>query len=123
MRPLKSKQMNDYSVMVKGVKEGLHSFNFYIKDAFFKKFEKSEITQADICANVVLEKKNNRLTLFFNISGKINNLLCDLCAESIPVAIQTKTKMIVQENSTCLNPTDEIIYLSKNNNKIQAPNS
>ncbi len=110
--------MNEYSILIKGVEEGVHSFNFNIKDAFFKKFEKSEITKADIRAHVVLEKKNNRLTLFFNISGEINNLLCDICAESIPVSIQTKTKMLIQENSKFLNRDDEIIYVSKNNNKI-----
>ena len=57
MSPLKSKQMNEYSILIKGVEEGVHSFNFNIKDAFFKKFEKSEITKADIRAHVVLEKK------------------------------------------------------------------
>ena len=114
--------MNEYSIIIKGLEEGLHSFDFNIKDAFFKKFKKSEITKADISANVILEKKNNKLTLFFDINGQVNNLLCDLCAEEISVIIQTENKLIVQEKSEYMESNDEIVYIASNENKLTIDN-
>ena len=110
--------MDDYSIVIKGVEDGIHSFDFNIKDAFFKKFKHSEITNADILANVILEKKNNKTVLIFNISGQINNLLCDLCAEEISIEIQTKNKMIVQEKPEYVESNDEIIYIASNENQV-----
>ena len=88
--------MNKYQIIIGGIEEGIHSFTFDIKDSFFKAFSQSEVRCANIIATVLLEKENNKLELSIELNGKVNHLLCDICAEDISVDISSITKMIIK---------------------------
>ena len=110
--------MNEYRIRIRGIKEGIHSFTFEIKDSFFKAFSQSEVRCANIIATVLLEKENNKLELSIELNGKVNHLLCDICAEDISVDISSITKMIIKETSENLESTDEVIYVNSNENEL-----
>ncbi len=103
--------MNQYEIVVKGIKEGTHSFSFCIKDSFFKEMCNSEIKHANISAKVSLEKKHNVLQLFIKIRGKVNRLLCDVCAEEMSIEIENNTQVLIKESYMELDDTDEILYI------------
>ena len=110
--------MNEYRITVGGIEEGIHSFTFEIKDSFFKAFSQSEVKHADIISTVLLERKNNKLTLSIELNGRINHLLCDICAEDLSVEISSITRMMIKETSGNLESTDEIIYINSNDNEL-----
>ena len=110
--------MNEYRITIGGTEEGIHSFTFDIKDSFFKAFSQSEVRYANIIATVLLERENNKLALSIELNGKVNHLLCDICAEDISVDISSITKMMIKETSENLESTDEIIYITSNENEL-----
>lgn len=110
--------MDEYKITIEGIAEGIHSFTFYIKDSFFKAFSQSEVRCANIITTVLLEKKNDKLALSIQLKGKVNHLLCDICAEDISVNISSTTKMIIEKTSEDLESTDEIIYVNSNKNEL-----
>ena len=110
--------MNEYRITIGGIEEGIHSFNFDIKDQFFKAFSQSEVRNANIIATILLERENNKLALSIQLNGEVNHLLCDICAEEISIDIFSITKMIIKETSENLEPTDEIIYINSHDNEL-----
>ncbi|MDC0204308.1 DUF177 domain-containing protein [Flavobacteriales bacterium] len=110
--------MNEYRIIVGGIEEGIHSFTFDIKDSFFKAFSQSEVRHANIIVIVLLKKENNKLELSIQLNGKVNHLLCDICAEDISVDISSITKIMIKETSENLQSTDEIIYINSNENEL-----
>ena len=110
--------MNEYRITIGGIEEGIHSFTFDIKDSFFKAFSRSEVRYANIIATVLLERENNKLELAIELNGKVNHLLCDICAEDISVDISSITKMMIKETSENLESTDEVIYINSNENEL-----
>ena len=110
--------MNEYRITIGRIEEGIHSFTFDIKDSFFKAFSQSEVKHANIVSTILLERKNNKLALSIELNGRINHLLCDICAEDISVDISSITKMMIKETSENLESTDEIIYINSNENEL-----
>ena len=110
--------MNQYEIVVKGIKEGTHLFSFCIKDSFFKEMYNSEIKYANISAKVSLEKKHNTLQLFIKIRGKVNRLLCDVCTEEMSIEIENNTQMLIKESYTELDSTDEILYIKPTDHTV-----
>lgn len=110
--------MTDYIIKIHGVNNGKHIHCFNIKDDFFENFNNSEITHANIIANVTLKKTDDKLSLSIKIYGKINNLLCDLCAEKITINISSETTIIIVETNEDLPSTDDIIYVKTNEKEV-----
>ena len=52
------------------------------------------------------------------IDGKINKLLCDICAEELSISITGETNIIIKKTNEKLVSTDEIVYLKRNENKL-----
>ena len=69
------------------------SYKFNINKSFFSLFDKSEITDAEIEANVILNKKDHRDSLCIEFSGNINNLLCDSCSSKISLPISSTNRI------------------------------
>jgi hypothetical protein len=110
--------MNDYQIKYKNINTGKHFYKFNINKSFFSLFDTSEITDAEIEANVILDKKGHKDILNIEISGNINNLLCDSCSSKLSLPISSKTSFLIEftdENKTSL---DDIIYVKNNTNKL-----
>ncbi len=108
--------MDNYVIKLGGIPNGEHTYSFEIKDQFFEVFTQSEVQHANIIATALLDKENNKLALTLTLSGVINNLLCDICAEDLSINIETKTKIIIKETDENLESTDEIIYVKTSEN-------
>ena len=110
--------MSDYQIKYKNINIGKHFYKFNINESFFSLFDKSEITDAEIEANVILNKKGHRDSLCIEISGNINNLLCDSCSSKISIPISSTSNFLIEftdDNKTSL---DDIIYVKNNSNKL-----
>ena len=106
--------MDYYKIKLTGIKDGVYSNSFEIRDEFFETFSQTEISSADIIAKTCLIKKDKKTTLEVEINGVINKIPCDICTEEIQVPISSKTSSIIQESGKEEATEEEIIYWSKN---------
>ena len=110
--------MNEYEIKLGGIINGNNSFSFEIKDQFFEAFTLSDVEYAEIIATALLDKDGNKLALTLQIDGKINKLLCDICAEEISVSIKAEINVIIKTTDENLTSTDEIFYIKNSENSI-----
>tara|TARA_B100001113_G_C20842597_1_gene506035 strand:- start:130 stop:648 length:519 start_codon:yes stop_codon:yes gene_type:complete len=112
--------MNEFSVQLDTIKNdtGKSSFSFDIKDSFFEAYAFSDIEHVDITADAELKADGDNILLRLTIDGKINKLLCDICAEELSINITGETNIIIKKTNEELISTDEIVYLKRNENKI-----
>jgi uncharacterized metal-binding protein YceD (DUF177 family) len=110
--------MDYYKIKLTGIKDGVYSNSFEIKNEFFEAFSQTEISSADIIAKTCLIKTDRKTTLEVEITGVINNIPCDICTEEIQVPISSKMSSIIQEGKTEENLENEIIYIDKDENDL-----
>lgn len=87
--------INKYNIEFKGLKEGLHQFEFEVNDKFFEHFNESLVKNGDVCVTVELEKRSAFLKLYFTISGWLE-LTCDRCMEEYQQEIELETELFVK---------------------------
>ena len=110
--------MNNFKIKLPSSNNGKSLFSFSIKDSFFEEFPFSEIKHASICANGTIYKERGKTSLSLIVSGKINNLPCDICTEDLSVEISAETNMIIKRTNENLFSNDEVYYVKKTENKI-----
>ena len=105
-----------YDVEFKGLKEGLHEFEFEVQDTFFEHFEQGLVNKGDIRIKVLLEKRSSFMKMFFSISGHVQ-LVCDRCLESYLQKMNSKYELFIKfgENDY---EDDEIIWVLPEEHKI-----
>ena len=111
---------NKYDIEFKGLKEGLHEFEFEVDNKFFAHFEESLVDNGEITVNVVFEKRSSFMKLHFNITGWLE-LTCDRCLENYQQSIFNEAEMFVKfaekefddgENIIWINPDEYHINLA-----------
>jgi uncharacterized metal-binding protein YceD (DUF177 family) len=117
-QPLKFRIMNDFKIKLGTITNGKNLFSFKIKAEFFEAFTLSEIKHGEIIATALLDKEDNNLILKIAIEGRLNQLLCDFCADEISVNISGETNIILKITDEDLHSTDEIFYIKKHENSL-----
>jgi uncharacterized metal-binding protein YceD (DUF177 family) len=106
----------EYDIEFRGLKEGLHKFEFSVQDRFFEHFEHGLVRVGKVLVKVQLEKRSTFLKLYLNLKGWVE-LTCDRCLESYRQQIKNKGDLIVKfgENET---DDDEIFWVSPEDHRI-----
>ena len=104
------KKEKEYIIPFKGLKEGIHEFNFSIDNFFFSMIENSMYENGNIKVNLSLNKMANMLILDFNIAGTVLSI-CDNCLEILDVPIKCKEKIYVKFGEEYDEPSEDIIIL------------
>ena len=110
--------MNDFTIKLGALTNGVNSFSFDIKDQFFEAFTLSDVEHTDIIATALLDKNGDKLGLKLIIDGKINNQLCDICTEELSIDITAETDVVLEITDEYLDSTDEIFYIKKSENSL-----
>jgi len=105
------KSLNQFSIPVQGLKEGVHHFNFTIDQEFFKHFEGSPINESNFEVKLILDKRADMLVLQFDSAGSIRTE-CDRCLAKINLPIQDSQQLIVKY-SVEEREEAEVIYVSR----------
>ncbi|MFW6371095.1 MAG: YceD family protein [Bacteroidota bacterium] len=105
-----------YDVEFKGLKEGLHEFEFEVQDTFFEHFEQGLVGKGDIQVGIRLEKRSSFMKLFFNLKGNVQ-LVCDRCLESYQQKIKSNYELFVKFGESEYED-DEIICILPEEHKI-----
>ncbi len=99
--------LTHFSVPLKGLKDGIHHYQFIIEDDFFEKFEKSIVKKGSFQIEIELFKKSNHLEIDFWIDGKMKTD-CDRCMANIDLPIEGEHKLIVKYTMDEINNEEEV---------------
>ncbi|MDX9854824.1 MAG: DUF177 domain-containing protein [Tenuifilaceae bacterium] len=110
------RQLSSYSIFFKGLKVGIHDFEFDVDDKFFELFEESEVKNGKLLAKIRLEKRNNMLELAINVTGTVE-VLCDRCLEyfNLPTSYNGKLFVRYGENEV---DDDEYMVISPDESEL-----
>jgi len=101
---------NQYIIQFKGLKEGVHEFEFILGKPFFEEFEHLEIQDGRVVAGITLERKTSLLDLEIHLHGNIL-VLCDRCLDHFWMEVDYTNHLVVQFSERDQEGNDEIIYL------------
>lgn len=106
-----------YDIEFKGLKEGLHEFEYEIEDKFFEHFDKELVSVGDLDVKVELEKRNTFMKLYFDINGWLE-LTCDRCLDNYRQEIIQQNELFVKFDENNYEDDDEVIWLLPEEHKI-----
>lgn len=84
-----------YNIEFKGLKEGLHDYEFEADRRFFEHFDEGLVETGEVQIKVQLEKRSSFLKLNFDFSGWVE-LICDRCLEPYQQDIELATDIFVK---------------------------
>lgn len=98
------------TILLTGLKEGGHVYNFSIGSDFFALFEGPEISGGEIMVEVNLVKGSSHIELLISLSGKVQ-LLCDRCLEPFLYDLKADNRIYARFGDHYEEVDDEIIII------------
>ncbi|HSV89118.1 MAG TPA: DUF177 domain-containing protein [Bacteroidales bacterium] len=99
-----------FNIAFAGLLFGKHKFLLEVKEDFFSCFEHSEIKKGNLSLELMLDKQNSMMSLYFSIKGNVE-LVCDLCLETYQQPIDVNKRLFVKFGETFEEQTDEIVII------------
>lgn len=99
-----------YNIEFKGLKEGLHDFEYEVDNTFFTHFEESLVDNGKVKIKVTLEKRSAFLKLNLNIKGWLE-LTCDRCLDSYQQNIKHKTELYLKFGEKNFEEGENVIWI------------
>ncbi len=106
-----------YSIPVKGLRDGIHQFDFQIDRSFFEHFEHSPIEEADVRVQLELDKRPDMYVLQFELEGTIATQ-CDRCAADIGLPIADSQRLLVKLSNEEEVEEADVIFISPEAQKL-----
>ncbi len=89
------KTLNHFTLPIKGLKMGMHQFDFQVDSAFFSHFENSTIREGTFDVRLQFDKRADMFVLDFEFSGKVNTA-CDRCLANIHLPVNGTAQVMVK---------------------------
>jgi uncharacterized protein len=103
--------LRPFTIPIKGLKNGLHEFDFEIDKAFFEAFEDSPIQDGAFEVHLDFDKRDNLFELTFDFDGSYPTE-CDRCLADIRLHIGDTQHLKVKLTHEPLEEDAEVVYLS-----------
>ena len=111
------KKVSKYMIPFRGLKDGIHFFEFSIDNSFFEELNFFDFGDAKLDLNITLDKKSSILTLKFDFNGFVK-LSCDLTTESFDYNLKTDFRLVVKFGEVEKYDGDEILILQNGASQI-----
>jgi len=107
------KYLRQYRIPFSGLASGKHDFEYAIDGRFFGCYERSLVKEGSLLAKVALQKQENMLVVWFDVSGSVR-LACDTCLAEFdaPMAFTERTLVKFAEEDW-EDDTEEVIVLPR----------
>ena len=106
-----------YSIVFKGLADGVHEFVFSVGDAFFAAADNDDLRGGDCSANFRMQKAGNTMTLDAKINGTVITA-CDRCLEDCPVDVEFNGTLTVRVSDETAEYDGETLWISPAENQI-----
>ncbi len=112
------KNFKDYEIQFVGLKLGKHHFDYHIDGAFFELFEYDQFNNADINAQLLLDKKSTLLELHIQVDGLVN-VNCDVTNIPYDQHIEGDLNLVVKFGDAYNDEDEEILILPQGEYLLQ----
>jgi uncharacterized metal-binding protein YceD (DUF177 family) len=99
-----------FHVNIIGLSLKAHHFDFQLGDAFFKEYGADQVTDGELVAAVVLDKKETFIEAHFRIQGHVG-LVCDRCLEPFDLPLDINRRIVFKYGEEETELSDEIIVI------------
>ncbi|MDE6069663.1 MAG: DUF177 domain-containing protein [Alistipes sp.] len=99
-----------YSIAYKGLKNGVHEFDFEVGGALFEAFGSTEIKSGSCRAHVTLTKAETQLVADVIIRGAVV-VACDRCLEDCRVPVEFEGRLVVKFSDEVREYDGEVLWL------------
>ena len=106
-----------YSIPYKGLKNGVHEFDFQVDDALFEAYDRVEIKGGDCCAHVVMKRSETMLELAVTIEGEVI-CECDRCLEDCPIGVDYEGELVVKFSDEIDDYDGEVMWISPSESSL-----
>jgi uncharacterized protein len=89
------RQLDEFTIPFRGMKDGTHDFEFKIDKKFFEYFEYSEIDNADLRVHLEMEKQSTLMVLSFELTGTIDTI-CDRCLDELTLPLEYSDQVVIK---------------------------
>jgi uncharacterized metal-binding protein YceD (DUF177 family) len=100
-----------FSLPIKGLKLGIHTFTFEIGEEFFKEFVSTTLEKGGFKVEVVLDKRISVCDLSIKFDGFVT-APCDRCLEEISLPLEGEEKMIIKYSSI-EKEEEDVLYITQ----------
>jgi len=111
------KHSKEYTIQFKGLKPGMHQFNYLIDKKFFDTYQYDDFIDSKINLVVDFNKKSTLFELFFSISGTVL-INCDVSGEEFNQPVKGSLSLIVKFGDEFNNDNEEILVIPHNEYEI-----
>jgi uncharacterized metal-binding protein YceD (DUF177 family) len=108
---------NQYIIQFKGLREGVHAFEFLLEKPFFEEFEHLEVPYGKVEVAIDLDKKTSFLDLQIRLNGMIS-VQCDRCLGYFELPVENDSHLVVRFSETEKEGDDEIIFLHPEDHRL-----
>jgi len=109
--------LSKYEIAFKGLKEGIHRFEYELDVKFFEQFESSEVKKGSLKAEVILTKQSTLMIFEFSVKGTAE-LLCDRCLDNYNQKVSNKSKLYIKFGSEGEVLSEDVIVISQDDYQI-----
>ena len=99
-----------YIIPFRGLKPGIHPFDFEIGDTFLDAYPESQIHEGAVKVHLDLEKEERMLVLNFLLDGTAV-VPCDRCNEPVRVKVSGRERLIVKFGEEFEEQSDEVLII------------
>jgi uncharacterized protein len=109
--------IEQYSILFRSLRTGVHNFNFVMDSRFFEHFDNPECPGGDFSVSLELDKKSHLLSMIFIYSGKAT-VICDRCLEEFSLPLEFSTRLFVRFGEEVMETDAEVLYLDPNEHNL-----
>ena len=111
------KQLKEFFIPFKGLKQGKHTFEYKIDNSFFESFDYEDFNDVDVSVEVALNKMSTMMELDMRASGVVN-VNCDITNEPFNQEINGDLHLVVKFGDEFNDEDDEILILPHGEHQV-----
>jgi uncharacterized metal-binding protein YceD (DUF177 family) len=106
----------EYTLPISGMKNGMHAFDYQVRDEFFSHFEHSLIQNANVQLTVSLDKRPDLMILNFDFGGSVRTA-CDRCLEDFDLPVSGQQVLMVKYDEST-HDDEEVFYITRSTQEL-----
>ncbi len=110
--------LSDYTIDIYKLSNKVHQYQYRINHHFFENFAHSPVTEADLKAEIMLDKQVTLITLGFHITGTIA-MECDRSLEMFDHPVDIRQRLLFQYGPQEQELTEEMIMITRGTQSIE----
>ncbi len=111
-------EMRAYTVNIVGLTNKEHHFAFEMGQEFFKHYGSELVSEGNLTAEVVLDKRETFIEATFLITGVVK-MVCDRSLDPFEEPIKRRRKLVFKFGDTNEELSDEIIVIHRETEKLE----